>query len=84
VQVRPRFHDLRHTFAQHMSDAGIPDAEILKLGGWRTRAMLDRYRIESTAAQRAALARRDAHLAAERKAAKRATRVIDLLKRRTA
>ncbi len=67
-----------------MSDAGIPDAEILKLGGWRTRAMLDRYRIESTAAQRAALARRDAHLAAERKAAKRATRVIDLLKRRTA
>jgi len=84
VQVRPRFHDLRHTFAQHMSDAGIPDAEILKLGGWRTRAMLDRYRIASTAAQRAALARRDAHLKAERQAAKRQARVIDLLGRRTA
>ena len=81
VQVRPRFHDLRHTFAQHMSDAGIPDAEILKLGGWRTRAMLDRYRIASTESQRAALAQRDAHLAAERRAARKATRVIDLLKR---
>lgn len=77
-RVRPHFHDLRHTFAQHMSDAGVPEAEILNTGGWRTRAMLDRYRVASTEAQRKALEQRDAHLEAEREAAAKAAEVVDL------
>ena len=86
VKVRPRFHDLRHTFAQHMSDAGVPEAEILNTGGWRTRSMLDRYRVQNTEARRAALSQRDAYLAEQREAAKN-SRVVDLmeeLERRTA
>jgi len=46
--------------------------------------VLERYAIKTDAAKRKALAQRDAHLKAERRSAKKATRVIDLLGRRTA
>lgn len=84
VRVRPRFHDLRHSFAQHMIDSGVDEGTVMALGGWKTRAMLERYAIKTDAAKRRALAQRDAHLRAERQAAKKAARVLDLLKRRTA
>lgn len=34
----PRFplHKLRHYFASQMSALGVPDADILKMGGWET------------------------------------------------
>lgn len=34
----PRFslHKLRHYFASQMSAIGVPEADILKMGGWRT------------------------------------------------
>lgn len=34
----PRFsiHKLRHYFASQMSALGVPDADIMKLGGWET------------------------------------------------
>src|SRR5205814_1337575 len=63
-KVLKRFHDLRHSFAQHATDAGMPEAQLLALGGWKTRAMLDRYRIASDEAKRAAVAQRDEHVAA--------------------
>ncbi len=72
-QVLKRFHDLRHTFAQMMTDAGVPEAEILSTGGWKTRAMLDRYRISSQEAKRKAAAQRDRHVEAERQ---KATKVV--------
>ena len=81
VQVRPRFHDLRHTFAQHMIDNRVDEAGVMRLGAWKTRSTFERYKIESTEALRAALVQRDAGHAAERKAAKRQARVIDLLAR---
>lgn len=31
-----RFHDLRHYFASYAHSLGIPDAEIMKIGGWST------------------------------------------------
>ena len=80
-QVLKRFHDLRHTFAQMMTDAGVPESEILSTGGWKTRAMLDRYRISSQEAKRKAAAQRDRHVEAERQ---KATQVLGFKKAATA
>lgn len=77
--VLKRWHDLRHTFAQRATDAEVPEATLLALGGWKTPAMLARYRIVDQRAKRSAVAKLDAHLAAERAAAEReARKVVDL------
>ncbi len=38
-----RYHDLRHTWASHKIQAGVPDAHIQALGGWKTASMVRRY-----------------------------------------
>jgi len=38
-----RTHDLRHTFATWLSDAGVPLATIAELGGWEKIEMLEIY-----------------------------------------
>jgi len=73
-KVLKRFHDLRHTFAQMMTDAGVAPAAILELGCWKTPKMLERYRIVNEEAKRQAVAQRDTHIAAERA---KATQVLD-------
>lgn len=35
-----RFHDLRHFFASYMHEIGISDAQIMKMGGWKTDAVM--------------------------------------------
>lgn len=42
-------HDLRRTAARDFRDAGVSEGEIMKLCGWKTRAMFDRYNIISPA-----------------------------------
>ena len=37
--------DLRRTAAQDFRRAGVPEGEIMKLCGWETRDMFDRYNI---------------------------------------
>jgi len=69
-KVLKRFHDLRHTFAQMMTDANVPEAAILELGCWKTPSMLRRYRITSDEAKKQAVAQRDKHIEAERMKAK--------------
>lgn len=84
VKVRPRFHDLRHTFAQHMTDAGVAEGTIQESGGWKTRSAFERYRINTDRAKRDAMEQRDAYVERERAAAQRAPRVVDLNARRKA
>jgi len=38
-----RWHDLRHTWASWMRQAGTPDAAVQELGGWKDPTMLRKY-----------------------------------------
>lgn len=48
-----RWHDLRHTWATMLTQAGVPDAVLMVLGGWKSMAMVRRYAHHATESIRA-------------------------------
>jgi integrase len=40
-----RIHDCRCSAAINLIDSGVDEGTVLKIGGWKTRAMLDRYNV---------------------------------------
>jgi integrase len=53
--VNCRLHDLRHTVATKMAEAGVPESTMLALLGHMSRAMLERYSHIRMAAKREAV-----------------------------
>jgi integrase len=53
--LRP--HDLRRSAARNLRKLGIPESVIMKLCGWRTRAMFERYNIVDASDVAAAMAK---------------------------
>src|SRR6185312_4739640 len=53
--VQCRLHDLRHTAATKMAEAGVPESTMLALMGHMSRAMLERYSHIRMAAKRTAM-----------------------------
>jgi integrase len=51
-------HDLRRSAARDFRKQGVTEGEIMKLCGWKTRAMFDRYNIIDEADLAEAVARR--------------------------
>ena len=43
-----KWHDLRHTWATMLTQAGVPDAVLMVLGGWKSLAMVRRYAHHAT------------------------------------
>ena len=52
-----RIHDLRCSGAMNLLRAGVDESTVLKIGGWKTRAMLDRYNVPNAEIIGNALAR---------------------------
>jgi integrase len=48
-------HDLRRSSARNLLSAGVPETTIMKIGGWKTRSVFDRYAVSSTADLTAAM-----------------------------
>ena len=55
-------HDLRRSAARNLLQAGVPETVIMKIGGWKTRSVFDRYAVASTADLTAAMQRRETNL----------------------
>jgi integrase len=58
-----RIHDLRVSAAINMSDAGVPEDIIMKIGGWKTKAMFSRYNVMNTDRIRKAMEQGGKHVA---------------------
>ena len=59
--VKILVHDLRRTAARNLRRAGVSEGVIMKMGGWVTRSMFERYNIIDTRDMREALAKLDEH-----------------------
>jgi integrase len=55
ANVQCRLHDLRHTAATKMAEAGVPESTMLAIMGHMSRAMLERYSHIRMAAKRTAV-----------------------------
>src|SRR5262249_58185083 len=56
-------HDFRRSGARTLIRQGVPESVVMRLGGWRTRSMLDRYDVTSMRDLVDAQAKLDAALA---------------------
>lgn len=61
--IGPRIHDLRVSTAVNLSDAGVGEDIIMKIGGWKTKSMFSRYNVMSSERTRKAMEQSGKHVA---------------------
>jgi integrase len=66
-----RIHDCRCSAAINLLAAGVDEGLVLKIGGWKTRAMLDRYNVQHAGRLKAAMERGAQFVQAQQAAASR-------------
>lgn len=64
-----RIHDCRCSAAINLLASGADESSVLKIGGWATRKMLDRYNVQHGDIVKAAMKKRDTWIAAREKQA---------------
>lgn len=47
-RITVRIHDLRCSAAVNLTDAGVPQDTVMKIGGWKTTSMFSRYNVMNT------------------------------------
>lgn len=57
TRTGPRIHDCRCSAAVNLVEAGVAEDIVMKIGGWKTRAMFSRYNVMSTDRVRRAMER---------------------------
>lgn len=65
-----RMHDCRVSAAINLLDSGVDERLVLKIGGWKTREMMDRYNVSNPKRLKAAI-ERAGKFVKKRQAAKR-------------
>ena len=66
-----RIHDLRCSAAINLIDAGVAEDTVMKIGGWKTKAMFSRYNVMNTNRIRAAMIAGGDYVAAQQQKAAR-------------
>ena len=59
----PRIHDLRVSAAVNLSDAGVGEDIIMKIGGWKTKSMFSRYNVMNAERTQKAMEQVGKHIA---------------------
>lgn len=70
-------HDLRRSAARDFRCAGVTEGEIMKLCGWRTRSVFDRYNMIDEADLAAAVAKRFSGYGKQRQTSEASTSTSD-------
>lgn len=60
-----RIHDCRCSAAINALAAGVAESTVMKLGGWKSRAMLDRYNVQNEDVLKAAMERTSKYVSTE-------------------
>jgi integrase len=60
-----RIHDCRCSAAVNLIDAGVPEDIVMKIGGWKTKAMFSRYNVMNTDRVRKAMEQGGAYVVAQ-------------------
>ena len=71
-------HDMRRSAARNMINSGVPEAVAMKIGGWRSRRMLDRYHIVTTDDMRRAMTATAAYVDSRTRGAQSSVRALQV------